>query len=189
MKCGVWNHHSYDIPFTGKHEPNKLTCSQLCELSRLEHCTGIAEVMGLNPVESPEFFRFMRRLLKLSSKCEDHIFIWFRWILLKQLFLSPSSTWVEVKLSIYLSIIGPSSYLFDHTRILFPTYKVRITFIGKLRVRKPNTNREVTLDAVPERRTKQCSPRFRPSDRFCELSFRYLSPGSVGEECRPLDLM
>ena len=30
--------------------------------------------MGLNPVESPEFFRFMRQLLKLSSKCEDHIF-------------------------------------------------------------------------------------------------------------------
>ena len=23
----------------------------------------------------PEFFRFMRQLLKLSSKCEDHIFI------------------------------------------------------------------------------------------------------------------
>ena len=22
---------SYDIPFTGKHEPNKLTCSQLCD--------------------------------------------------------------------------------------------------------------------------------------------------------------
>ena len=34
--------------------------------------------MGSNPVESPEFFRFMRQLLKLSSKCEDHIFIWFQ---------------------------------------------------------------------------------------------------------------
>ena len=32
-------------------------------------------VMGSNPVDSPEFFRFMRQLLKLSSKCEDHIFI------------------------------------------------------------------------------------------------------------------
>ena len=40
----------------------------------LEHCTGIAEVMGSNPVESPEFFRFKRQLLKLSSKCEDHDF-------------------------------------------------------------------------------------------------------------------
>ena len=39
----------------------------------LEHC--IAEVMGSNPVESPEFFRFMKQLLKLSSKCEDRIFI------------------------------------------------------------------------------------------------------------------
>ena len=29
-----------------------------------------AEVMGSNPVKSPEFFRFMRQLLKLSSKCE-----------------------------------------------------------------------------------------------------------------------
>ena len=57
--------------------PNKLTCSPLCDfkLSWLEHCTGIAEVMGSNPVESPEFFRFTRQLLKLSSKCEDHIFI------------------------------------------------------------------------------------------------------------------
>ena len=43
--------------------------------SWLEHCTGIAEVMGSNPVESPGFFRFMRQLLKLSSECEDHIFI------------------------------------------------------------------------------------------------------------------
>ena len=33
------------------------------------------ERFGSNPVESPEFFRFMRQLLKLSSKCEDHIFI------------------------------------------------------------------------------------------------------------------
>ena len=31
---------------------------------------------GSNPVESPEFFRFMRQFLKLSSKCDDHIFIW-----------------------------------------------------------------------------------------------------------------
>ena len=36
---------------------------------------GQSEVMGSNPVESPEFFRFMRQLLRLSSKCEDYIFI------------------------------------------------------------------------------------------------------------------
>ena len=40
---------------------------------------------------------------------------------------------------------------------------------------------------MPERRTKRCSPRFRPGDRFWELSFRYLSPDSEGEKCRPLD--
>jgi len=45
-----------------------------CLKSNEEHCTGIAEVMGSNLVESPEFFRFTRQLLKLSSKCEDHIF-------------------------------------------------------------------------------------------------------------------
>ena len=32
----------------------------------------------LNCLNSPEFFMFMRQLLKLSSKCEDHIFIWFQ---------------------------------------------------------------------------------------------------------------
>ena len=42
---------------------------------QFKQLSGIAEVMGSNPVESPEFFRFMRQLLKLSSKCEDHIFI------------------------------------------------------------------------------------------------------------------
>ena len=52
------------------------------QLSWLEHCTGIAEVMSLNPVESPEFFRFMRQVLKLSSKCKDHIFIWLSTLVL-----------------------------------------------------------------------------------------------------------
>ena len=56
-------------------------------------------------------------------------------------------------------------------------------------MRKEKTNRAVPLDAVPERRTQRCSPRFRPGDRFCELSFRYLSPGIEGEKCRPLDHM
>ena len=30
--------------------------------------------LGSNPVESPEFLRFMRQLLKLSSKC-DHLLL------------------------------------------------------------------------------------------------------------------
>ena len=45
----------------------------------------------------------------------------------------------------------------------------------------------VPLDAVPERCTKRYPPRFRPGDRFGELSFRYLLPGSEGEKCRSLD--
>ena len=49
---------------------NKLTCSELCDLVAhwLEHCTGIVEVIGSNPVESPEFFRFMRQLLKIVQQ-------------------------------------------------------------------------------------------------------------------------
>ena len=54
-------------------------------------------------------------------------------------------------------------------------------------MRQQNTKATVPLDVVPERRTKRCSPRFRPGGRFCELSFRYLSPGREGEKCRPLD--
>ena len=74
-------------------------------------------------------------------------------------------------------------------RILFPTSMVRAPVLRKVRMRKWNANRAVPLDAVPERRTERCSPRFRLGDRFCELSFRYLSPGSEGEKCRPLDHM
>ena len=67
------------------------------------------------------------------------------------------------------------------------THVGRNSAIGKLRMCKLNAKRAVPLDAVPERRTKRCSPRFRPGYRFCELSFRYLSPGSEGERCRRLD--
>ena len=35
-----------------------------------------------------------------------------------------------------------------------------------LRMREQNTMKVVPLDVVPERRTEQCSPRFRPGDRF-----------------------
>ena len=31
VACSYITFLSYDIPFTGKHEPNKLTCSQLCD--------------------------------------------------------------------------------------------------------------------------------------------------------------
>ena len=73
----------------------------------------------------------------------------------------------------------------------FPTHMVRMFCSGKLRMRKQNAKTTVPLDVVPERRTKRCSPRFRPGGRFCELSFRYQSSptGREGEISRPLDHM
>ena len=61
----------------------------------------------------------------------------------------------------------------------------------KLRMHKQNTKTTVPLDVAPERRTKRCSPRFRPGGRFCELRFRYQSSptGIEGEISRPLDHM
>ena len=38
--------------------------------------------------------------------------------------------------------------------------------LEKLRMRKQNTKTTVPLDVAPERRTKRCSPRFRPGGRF-----------------------
>ena len=66
---------------------------------------------------------------------------------------------------------------------------VKTSVLGNVHMREQNTKRAVPLDAVPDRRTERCSPRFRPRDRFYELSFRYLSPGREGEKCRPLDHM
>ena len=70
------------------------------------------------------------------------------------------------------------------TLILPPKHMVRNPTIYEL-----NTKRTVPLDVVPERRTERCSPGFRPSDCFYEVSFRYPSPGIEGEKCRPLDHM
>ena len=63
---------------------------------------------------------------------------------------------------------------------------VRNSVVRKVRMRMLNAKKVIPLDVVPERRTKRCSPRFRPGDRFC---FRQLSAGSEGEKCRPLDNM
>ena len=72
-----------------------------------------------------------------------------------------------------------------------PTNMVRTRVRGNLCMRKQNTKTTVPLDVTPERRTKRCSPRFRPGGRFCELRFRYLSSptGREGEISRPLDHM
>ena len=71
MQWCVWN----QMKIRSSHLLDNLS-NCLMNLKNSEHCTGIAEVMGSNSVESPEFFRFMRQLLKLSSKCEDRI--WFQ---------------------------------------------------------------------------------------------------------------
>ena len=69
------------------------------------------------------------------------------------------------------------------------TYIARTSVLGNcaLRMREQNTMKVVPLDVVPERRTEQCSPRFRCGDRFCELWFRYQSSptGSEGEISPP----
>ena len=72
----IWSSYLLDNFKQLSHEPKKFRWFNSTQRDDSEHCTGIAEVMGSNPVESPEFFMFMRQLLKLSSKCEDHIFIW-----------------------------------------------------------------------------------------------------------------
>ena len=66
-------------------------------------------------------------------------------------------------MNIGLHSVGP-------TRILLPTNMVRPSGLGKPRMREQNTSKAAPLEAVPERRTKQSSPRFRSGDRFCELS-------------------
>ena len=47
----------------------------------------------------------------------------------------------------------------------------------------------LSMDVVPERRTQRFSLRFWPGDRFCELSFRYLSLGSEEEKWRIIHRM
>ena len=44
------------------------------EVTKLRAGQFVGLILTLTPVKSPEFFRFMRQLLKLSIKCEDHIF-------------------------------------------------------------------------------------------------------------------
>ena len=81
-----------------------------------------------------------------------------------------------------------NNYLFIYPRRIFFPKKMVTLALGWLRMRKISGKATVPLDAVPERRTERCSPRFRPGGRFWgEPRFRYLSPGSEGEKCRPLD--
>ena len=54
----------------------------------------------------------------------------------------------------------------DPTQTLLPVNMVGTSVLGKLRMRKQNTKTTVPLDVAPERRTKRCSPRFRPEIAF-----------------------
>ena len=106
------------------------------------------------------------------------------------LFLIPSfrllTFWSQVaRINLVLGV----RFLVVPTQILLSMNMVGTSVLGKLRMRKQNTKTTVPLDVVPERRTKRCSPRFRPGGRFCELRFRYQSSptGSEGEISRSLD--
>ena len=60
---------------TGRYELNKLTSLPMCGFiaQLVEHRTGIAEVMGSNPVEALIFFRLLlSSCLNWKIHCEDH---------------------------------------------------------------------------------------------------------------------
>ena len=60
---------------TGRYELNKLTSLPMCGFiaQLVEHRTGIAEVMGSNPVEALIFFRLLlSNCLNWKIYCDDH---------------------------------------------------------------------------------------------------------------------
>ena len=60
---------------TGRYELNKLTSLPMCAFiaQLVEHRTGIAEVMGSNPVEALIFFRLLlSSCLNWKTYCDDH---------------------------------------------------------------------------------------------------------------------
>ena len=60
---------------TGRYELNKLTLLPMCGFiaQLVEHRTGIAEVMGSNPVEALIFFRLLpSNCLNWKTYCDDH---------------------------------------------------------------------------------------------------------------------
>ena len=69
--------HIYFTSFhcTGRYELNKLTLLPMCGFiaQLVEHRTGIAEVMGSNPVEALIFFRLLlSSCLNWKIYCDDH---------------------------------------------------------------------------------------------------------------------
>ena len=73
---------SHDFHCTGRNELNKLTLLPMCGFiaQLVEHRTGIAEVMGSNPVEALIFFFFfffffrllLSNCLNWKIYCDDH---------------------------------------------------------------------------------------------------------------------
>ena len=59
---------------TGRYELNKLTSLPMCGFIAqvVEHCTGIAEVTGSNPIEALIFFRLLSDYLNWKIYCDDH---------------------------------------------------------------------------------------------------------------------
>ena len=60
---------------TGRYELNKLTLLPMCGFiaQLVEHCTGIAEVTGPNPVEALSFFRLLLfNCLNWKIYCDDN---------------------------------------------------------------------------------------------------------------------
>ena len=79
--------HIYFTSFhcTGRYELNKLTLLPLCDFiaQLVEHRTGIAEVMGSNPVEALIFFRLLlSNCLNWKIYCDDHTSLLDRQIVL-----------------------------------------------------------------------------------------------------------
>ena len=90
MKCGVWNQMKIwsllddlsnclvNLKNSGDSagfEPTTSAMPVQCSNQLSYEVTQLRWVnVFSNPFESPEFFRLTRQLLKLSSKCEDHIF-------------------------------------------------------------------------------------------------------------------
>ena len=66
---------SHDFTARDKNELNKLTLLPMCGFiaQLVEHRTGIAEVMGSNPVEALIFFRLLlSNCLNWKIYCDDH---------------------------------------------------------------------------------------------------------------------
>ena len=74
---------SHDITAQEKNELNKLTLLPMCGFiaQLVEHRTGIAEVMGSNPVEALIFFRLLlSNCLNWKIYCDDHTSLSYPWV-------------------------------------------------------------------------------------------------------------